>query len=221
MGPMTVSFQYVGFGPNPQLSDYQDMWDYQKQVLDEVASGERGPLVILTHHSPVYTAGRATAPEERPKDGTPVIDVDRGGHITFHGPGQLVGYPIVHLADGVGVVDHVRRLEAAVIELLEGYGLHPVLIPGRTGVWFPSDGERPDRKVCAIGVRVARRTTMHGFALNVLPNAERFSNIIPCGIDDAGVTSLAEEKPGNWDVWKVGQDLEPILARHLSEEISS
>lgn len=219
MGRMELTYEYLGLGPNPQLTDYEDVWDYQKQVLDHVAAGEWGPHVIFTHHSPVYTAGHQTAKEEYPKDGTPVIDVDRGGHITYHGPGQLVCYPIVRLADGVGVVDHVRRLEDAVIEYLESLGLAPIRIPGRTGVWFPADDARPERKICAIGVRVARRTTMHGFALNVHPSTERFGNIIPCGIGDAGVTSLDEEMPGAWDVWRVAEAIAPILTRHLLREI--
>lgn len=135
--------------------------------------------------------------------------------ITYHGPGQLVGYPIVGLPDGVGVVDYVRRLEGAIIELLAGYGLQTQRVEGRTGVWLPADDTQPERKICAIGVRVSQRTTMHGFALNVLSSAERFGNIVPCGISDAGVTSIIEERGGSWSVEGVAQDLEPILRRHL------
>lgn len=218
---MTLTFEYLGLGAEPSPTNYRDVWEYQRRVHDEVARGARPGHVILNEHEPVYTAGRRTEPHERPFDGTPVVDVDRGGKITFHGPGQLVGYPIVQLAEGVGVVDHVRRLEAAVIELLEGYGLQPVRVEGRTGVWFPADDLRPSRKICAIGVRVARRTTMHGFALNVQPSTRWFGNIIPCGIADAGVTSIAEELPGgDWTVQGVATDLEPLLARHLAPEVA-
>ena len=144
-----------------------------------------------------------------------MVDVDRGGKITWHGPGQLTGYPILPLPDGVGVVDPIRRFEDAVVDLLTDYGLDGRRVTGRTGVWLPASGGRPERKICAIGIRVARRTTMHGFALNVLPNQEAFGNIVPCGISDAGVTSLAEELPGNWDVATVAHDLEPHLRGHL------
>lgn len=216
---MTLTFEYLGFGPNPQLTDYEDVWEYQHIVHDQVASGERDGHVIMTHHAPVYTAGRQTKQEEFPQDGTPVVEVDRGGHITYHGPGQLVCYPIVRLAKGAGVVDHVRRLEAAIIELLGTYGLSPIRMQGRTGVWFPADDQRPARKICAIGIKVSRRTTLHGLALNIKPSTERFANIIPCGITDAGVTSLTEEKPGSWNIWKVAESLEPILAKHLTPEL--
>lgn len=216
---MTLTYEYLGMGPTPSFTDYQDVWDHQRRVHAEVADGIRPGHVIFNQHMPVYTAGRRTEPHERPKDGTPVVDVDRGGKITYHGPGQLVGYPIVQLADGVGVVDHVRRMEGAIIELLESYGLRPERIEGRTGVWFAGDATRPDRKICAIGVRVSRRTTMHGFALNVQPSNSYFDNIVPCGISDAGVTSLAEELAGSWTVEQVAHDLEPILTRHLADEI--
>lgn len=210
-----MTFEFLGLGPEPFLTDYEEVWELQRRIHAEVADGIRPGHVILNEHQPVYTAGRRTQDHERPKDGTPVIDVDRGGLITYHGPGQLVGYPILRLADGVGVVDHVRRLEEAVIDLLVGHGLHPIRVEGRTGVWFPADGLRPERKICAIGVRVARRTTMHGFALNVQPSTSHFDNIVPCGIADAGVTSLAEERPGDWTVAGVAAELEPLLSKHL------
>ncbi|HZB20417.1 MAG TPA: lipoyl(octanoyl) transferase LipB, partial [Blastococcus sp.] len=153
--------------------------------------------LLLLEHPPVYTAGKRTEPHERPFDGTPVIDVDRGGKITWHGPGQLVGYPIVALADPVDVVAYVRRLEEALIEVCAGFGLAAGQVEGRSGVWVPADepgqGSRPARKVAAIGVRVARGVTMHGFALNCDPDMTAFSNMIPCGIPDAGVTSLSAE----------------------------
>lgn len=210
-----LSFEYRGLGDDRFLSEYRDAWDYQREVHAAVAAGERPNHVIQLEHEPVYTAGRRTLPEERPFDGTPVVDVDRGGKITYHGPGQLTGYPIVKLPDQVGVVDYVRRIEAAIIDLLRAYGLDPVRVAQRTGVWFPAGNGRPERKICAIGVRVAKRTTMHGYALNVKPSAERFGNIIPCGIADAGVTSIAEELSGEWDVAAVAHDLEAHLRHHL------
>lgn len=209
------TFEYLGLEEPRRLSDYQTTWEYQRQVHAEVAAQQRPGHVIFVEHEPVYTAGRRTKPSDYPKDGTPTIAVDRGGEITYHGPGQLVGYPIVRLAPLQGVVDHVRLLEASIMELLDGYGLKTILVPGRTGVWLPSDDYRPERKICAIGIRVSQRTTMHGFALNVLSSAERFGNIVPCGISDAGVTSIVEELPGDWSVPAVAHDLEPILNRRL------
>lgn len=209
-----LTFEDVGLGRGD--ADYQTTWDLQRSIHAEVSTGARAGHVLLVEHSPVYTAGRRTTDEMRPKDGTPVIDVDRGGLITYHGPGQLVGYPIVRLADGMGVVDHVRKLEAAIIALLADYDIHAGRVQGRTGVWLPATDDRLERKICAIGVRVQRRTTMHGFALNVLSSAERFGNIIPCGIDDADVTSIAEEVPGDWSVERVAHDLRPHLAAALA-----
>ncbi len=211
-----LTFEYRGLGEERRPSDYQEAWDYQREVHADVADGTRPGHVILLEHTPVYTAGRRTKPSDYPKDGTPTIATDRGGEITYHGPGQLVGYPIVQLADGMGVVDYVRRLEAAIMTLLDGYGIRAMRVEGRTGVWLAASEGRPERKICAIGVRVSRRTTMHGFALNVLSSAERFSNIVPCGISDAGVTSIAEEVPGDWDVAAVAHDLEPILRAELA-----
>lgn len=210
-----LTFEHRGLDVPRLLSDYQEAWDYQRLVHAGVADGSRPGHVVLLEHSPVYTAGRRTKPSDYPVDGTPVVAVDRGGEITYHGPGQLVGYPIVRLADGLGVVDYVRTLESAIIDLLAGYGLATGRVAGRTGVWLPATDERPERKICAIGVRVARRTTMHGFALNVQSSAERFGNIVPCGISDAGVTSIVEELPGEWDVARVAHDLEPILREEL------
>lgn len=209
-----LTFEYRGVDDHI-LSDYQETWDHQREVHAAVAAGERPGHVIYVEHPPVYTAGRRTKPSDYPKDGAPVVAVDRGGEITYHGPGQLVGYPIVHLPDGVGVVDHVRAMEAAVIDLLAQYGIESGRVQGRTGVWLAADGVRPERKICAIGVRVTKRTALHGFALNVLSSAERFGNIVPCGISDAGVTSIVEELPGAWTVACVAHDLEPHLRLHL------
>ncbi len=211
--PRPVSFEYLGL-VGRVLTDYHEAWALQREVHARVASGAQGPTVLYVEHPPVYTAGRRTEPHERPFDGTPVVDVDRGGKITYHGPGQLVGYPIVFLPRGVGVVDYVRRVEEALIRTLAGYGVPTGRVPGRTGVWLAAEGERPERKIAAIGIRVSRQTTMHGFALNVASDLADFGRIVPCGISDAGVTSLAEERDGPVpSLVEVGRALEP----HLSE----
>lgn len=213
--PRPVAFEYLGLVEG-MLSDYHEAWALQREVHARVSSGEQGPTVLYVEHPPVYTAGRRTEPHERPLDGTPVVDVDRGGKITYHGPGQLVGYPIVFLPRGVGVVDYVRRVEEALIRVLAGYGVATGRVPGRTGVWLAADGDRPERKIAAIGIRVSRQTTMHGFALNVAPALADFGRIVPCGIADAGVTSLAEELVGPVPTLvEVGRALEPHLEELL------
>jgi lipoyl(octanoyl) transferase len=172
--------------------DYQTAWQLQRELADARIAGGPDTLLLLEHPS-VYTAGRRTLPEERPVDDTPVVDTDRGGKITWHGPGQLVGYPIVGLAEPLDVVNFVRRLEESMIKVCAGLGLETGRIEGRSGVWVPSDGVRPARKVGAIGIRVSRATTLHGFALNCDCDLSAFSSIVPCGISDAGVTSLTAE----------------------------
>jgi lipoyl(octanoyl) transferase len=173
--------------------EYTEAWAQQRAFADARAAGTGPDVLMLLEHPDVYTAGRRTLPEERPVDGTPVVDVDRGGKITWHGPGQLVGYPIVGLAQPFDVVDHVRRLEQALITVCDSYGLTVGRIEGRSGVWLPADLRGPARKVAAIGVRVARGVTLHGFALNAEPDLTAFGAIVPCGIRDAGVTSLTVE----------------------------
>ena len=173
--------------------DYTDAWDQQRAHAAARVAGTGPDVLMLLEHPSVYTAGRRTQPEDRPVDGTPVIDVDRGGRITWHGPGQLVGYPVLALAEPVDVVEHVRRLEAALIAVCSDLGVAVGRVEGRSGVWVPADTRGPERKIAAIGVRVARRVTLHGFALNVAPDLAAFSAIVPCGIADAGVTSLAAE----------------------------
>jgi lipoyl(octanoyl) transferase len=175
------------------LIDYTEAWELQRRLHEQRVAGEIADTLLLLEHPPVYTAGKRTEPHERPFDGTPVIDVDRGGKITWHGPGQLVGYPIVRLPDPVDVVAHVRRLEEALMKVCAGLGLAAEQVEGRSGVWVRADERGPDRKVAAIGVRVARGVTMHGFALNCDPDMSAFSNMIPCGIADAGATSLSAE----------------------------
>jgi lipoyl(octanoyl) transferase len=171
---------------------YADAWQLQRELVDARLAGGADTLLLL-EHPPVYTAGRRTEPHERPVDGTPVIDTDRGGKITWHGPGQLVGYPIVALADPIDVVDYVRRLEESLISVCTALGLSVGRVAGRSGVWLPAGDARPARKVAAIGVRVQRATTMHGFALNCDCDLSAFDAIVPCGIADAGVTSLSAE----------------------------
>jgi lipoyl(octanoyl) transferase len=172
--------------------DYDQAWQLQRELADARVAGGQDTLLLL-EHPPVYTAGRRTLPHERPVDGTPVVDTDRGGKITWHGPGQLVGYPIVGLAEPLDVVNFVRRLEESLIKVCAGVGLQAGRVEGRSGVWVPADGARPARKVGAIGIRVSRATTLHGFALNCDCDLGAFSSIVPCGIADAGVTSLTAE----------------------------
>lgn len=190
--------------------DYLDAWERQRAAHAEVVAGAPG-TVLLLEHPPVYTAGKRTEPHERPQDGTPVIDVDRGGKITFHGPGQLVGYPIVRLPDHVLVVDYVRRLEEALIAVCRDLGVTTARVPGRSGVWLQADAGRPERKIAAIGIRVSRGVTMHGFALNCDVDLGWYDRFVPCGIADAGVTTLSEELGRRVTVTEVL----PSVRRHL------
>ena len=202
------------------LVPYEDAWARQRELHAARVAGEGPDTLLLLEHPSVYTAGKRTAAHERPFDGTPVIDVDRGGKITWHGPGQLVGYPIVALPDPMDVVAYVRRLEDALIEVCAGFGLATTRVEGRSGVWVPADepgaGFRPERKVAAIGVRVARGVTMHGFALNCDPDMTAFSNMIPCGIPDAGVTSLSAELGRDVPVAEAIEPVEAAMRRVLA-----
>ena len=218
MGTVHVDFRRVGLGR--ERIDYQQGWDLQREIHADVVAGRRGDTVLLLEHAPVYTAGRRTEPHERPQDSTPVVEVDRGGKITWHGPGQLVGYPIVTLPAATGVVDYVRRVEEALIAALADLGLATGRIPGRSGVWLPADSGngRPERKVAAIGVRVAGGVTMHGFALNVDPDLAWFDRIVPCGLADAGVTSLAAELGPAPSLTEVADRVQPHLRRMLAFE---
>ncbi len=175
------------------LVDYLAAWDRQRELATSRAQDAGPDTVLLLEHPAVYTAGKRTQPADRPTDGTPVVEVDRGGRITWHGPGQLVGYPIVKLAEPVDVVGYVRLLEQVLIAACADLGLQAGRVPGRSGVWLPAGGGKPERKVAAIGVRIARGVTMHGFALNCDPDLTAFDRIVPCGITDAGVTSLTVE----------------------------
>jgi lipoyl(octanoyl) transferase len=185
----------LGFGSD--AVPYLDAWDEQRRVHAGVVDGSLPDTVLLLEHPPTYTAGKRTRPSDRPGDGTPVVDVDRGGRITWHGPGQLVGYPIVRLAEPIDVVEHVRRLEAMLMDVCSALGVETMRVDDRSGVWVradrPLEGTRPERKVAAIGVRVSRGVTMHGFALNADCDLGWYDRIVPCGIEDAGVTSLSAE----------------------------
>ncbi|HLS92472.1 MAG TPA: lipoyl(octanoyl) transferase LipB [Microbacterium sp.] len=178
----------AGFAPH--VVSYHAGWNLQRRVHDEVVAGTRDETLILLEHEAVFTAGSRTEDHERPGlTATPVVDVDRGGKITWHGPGQLVGYPIVRIGAQREVVSHVRRLERVLIELLREYGVDARQVQGRAGVWV--DGETREEKIAAIGVRVERGVTMHGFALNCSNSLAPYDEIVPCGISDAGVTTIA------------------------------
>ncbi|MGH3614847.1 MAG: lipoyl(octanoyl) transferase LipB [Pseudonocardia sp.] len=178
----------------PGTVDYLAARDTQRAHAAARRGGSGPDVLMLLEHPSVYTAGRRTRPTDRPADGTPVIDVDRGGRITWHGPGQLVGYPIIGLAEPLDVVDFVRRLEEALIAVATDLGVCGAgRVDGRSGVWLPADDRRPERKIAAIGVRVQGGVTLHGFALNCDPDLTAFDRIVPCGIIDAGVSSLSAE----------------------------
>ncbi|MGH8963543.1 MAG: lipoyl(octanoyl) transferase LipB [Jatrophihabitantaceae bacterium] len=190
---------------------YEQAWDRQRCIHADVVSGATGDTALLLEHPPVYTAGKRTEPWERPIDGTPVIDVDRGGKITWHGPGQLVGYPIVRLPHPIDVVAYVRRMEGILIDVCAELGVAAGRVEGRSGVWLPADDRGPERKLAAIGIRVAQGVTLHGFALNCNPDLTWFNRIVPCGIADAGVTSLSKELGRDVTV----ADALPVIELHL------
>jgi lipoyl(octanoyl) transferase len=181
-------FEVLGLAPN--FVDYQEAWDIQRQVHAEVVSGERPNTVLLLEHDGVYTAGKRTEDEERPLDGTPVIDVDRGGKITWHGPGQLVGYPIMRRPEHIDVVGYVRWLEQVLIDSIAELGLHTERVAGRSGVWAPVGDTHV--KIAAIGIRVAEKVTMHGFAMNCNNSLDAYDTIIACGIKDAATSTISK-----------------------------
>jgi lipoyl(octanoyl) transferase len=196
------------------LVDYRRAWDLQRDVHAEVVAGGTD-TVLLLEHPPVFTCGKRTEPHERPLDagGAEVIDVDRGGKITFHGPGQLVGYPIARLPEHVRVVDYVRRIEEALIRVCADLGVATARVPGRSGVWLKADATGSERKVGALGIRVSRGVTMHGFALNCDLDLAWYDRFVPCGIADAGVTSLSAEL--GRDV--TSEEVLPLVERRLDE----
>ncbi|MDO5669102.1 MAG: lipoyl(octanoyl) transferase LipB [Corynebacterium sp.] len=201
--------------------DYQEAWDLQASLARQRAAEEIGDQLLLLEHPSVYTAGKRTQPADRPTNGLPVIDVDRGGRITWHGEGQLVAYPIIKLADPVDVVDYVRRIEEAVIATVRGVGVDKAgRIDGRSGVWVPADEQRRDRKVAALGIRITRGVTMHGLSLNCDNTLENYGHIVACGIDDADVTTLSLELGRKVTVAEVTAPLIDALTAALAGELA-
>ena len=188
---MTMRFAEVGFAPN--FVDYGQALDLQRKLHAGVVAGTEPDTVLLLEHAPVYTAGKRTEDRERPFDGTPVVSVDRGGKITWHGPGQLVGYPVLALPESTRVTGYMAILEDVIVRALHAVGVYGRLVEGRSGVWIPADSRGPTRKIAAIGIRINKRATMHGFAINCNNDLSPFEQILPCGIADAGVTTIQAE----------------------------
>ncbi|PWH05651.1 lipoate-protein ligase B [Brachybacterium endophyticum] len=218
--PLPGGDRHQEFGLPPGPVEFNAAWDVQRQVHADVVAGRRPNTLILLEHEPVYTAGKLTAEEERPRDGAPVVDIDRGGKITWHGPQQLVGYPIVTLPAPIDVVGFVRALESTLIGVAADLGLETRPVEGRSGVWVVREGE-DDRKLAAIGLRVSKRTTMHGFALNCANDLNWAQNVIPCGIDDAGVTSLSSELGRSVRVADVIDTVEAAMGDLVAERTSA
>ncbi len=212
MGP-TISGATIAL-TRQGLVDYQIALESQRRIHDEVAAGRRPNTLILLEHPSVYTAGRRTEAHERPLDGTPVIDVDRGGKITWHGEGQLVGYPIVRLKNRNEVVGFVREIESGLIKVVEEFGIKGEQYCDRSGVWLRD--EKGDRKIAAIGIRVAKGVTMHGFALNVNPDMSGFNRIVPCGLIDTSVTSMAIELGRHISI----EEVAPVVEKYMYESLS-
>ena len=206
---MTLEFKQLGLAPD--FVDYTRGWDIQRELHEKVLAGTAPSTVLLLEHAAVYTAGKRTEDHERPFDGTPVVAVDRGGKLTWHGPGQLIGYPIIKLKNKAGIRDYVERLEAVIIAVLADYGIAAVRIKGRAGVWIEQDEKGSDRKIAAIGIRVHEGVTMHGFAINCNNDLAPYGQIIACGISDAGVTTITQE---------LGRDVTPAdLVSRITEEL--
>lgn len=196
--------------------DYLEAWNLQAELAADRAAGKIGDTILILTHPSVYTAGKRTQPEDLPTNGLAVVDVDRGGRITWHGPGQLVAYPIIKLADPVDVVDYVRRLEEALIKVCRDAGISNAgRIDGRSGVWVP-----PDRKVAALGIRITRGVTMHGLALNCDNTLEFYEHIVPCGISDAGVTTMSKELGRDISVEDMTDPLVDALVQALEGELA-
>jgi lipoyl(octanoyl) transferase len=191
--------------------DYTRAWDEQRRLHAAVVAGDQPDTIMLLEHPSVFTAGKRTEPEDRPTDGSPVVDVDRGGKLTWHGPGQLVGYPILKLPDPIDVVAYVRRTEQLLIDVCAEFGLATERVEGRSGAWVRADERGPDRKVAQLGLRVAQGVTQHGFAINCDCDLSNFDRFVPCGIRDAGVTSLSAELGRSITV----ADVLPVVERHL------
>ena len=196
--------------------DYELAWELQREIHALRVADDIPDTTLLLEHPAVYTAGKRTEPHERPRVGTPVVDVDRGGKITFHGPGQLVGYPITKLPSHVLVVDYVRRVEEALIRAVAELGITSGRVPGRSGVWLAADATHQERKIGAIGIRVARGVTMHGFSLNCDVELSWYDTFVPCGISDAGVSSLSVELGRDVTVHEAAELVKPHLAELLA-----
>jgi len=215
---MTVEFKEVGFAPD--FIDYNGAWNHQREVHDAVVAGTAVNTVLLLEHSAVYTAGKRTEDHERPFDGTPVINVDRGGKLTWHGPGQLVMYPIVRLKDAHGIRQYVTVLEDIIIETLAAFGVDGVRVKGRAGIWLLADDKGPDRKIAAIGIRVHEGVTMHGIAINANNDLSPYAQIIACGINDAGTTTIAAETGNDVTPTELAPVVIAATRRHLAPIIT-
>ena len=203
-----LAIQHLG------LVDYLPAWDLQREIQSGVIDGSAPNTLLLLEHNSVYTAGRRTEDHERPLDGTPVVDTDRGGKITWHGPGQLIGYPIIKLRNRNDVVGFVREIETSLIAALAEFGINSERYCERSGVWLRDNGN--DRKIAAIGIRVAKGVTIHGFSLNVNPDLINFDRILPCGFSDSGVTSLSKELGREITI----NEILPTVERHISEGLA-
>ncbi len=208
-----AELRYIRAGFGSAAVPYQAAWDTQRELHEARVADEIPDTCLMLEHPPVYTAGKRTGQWDRPVDGTPVVDVDRGGKITWHGPGQLVGYPILKLPEPVDVVAHVRRVEEALIMACADLGLTAGRVDGRSGAWVHGVDGAPDRKVAAIGIRVSRGVTMHGFALNCDCDLSWFDRIVPCGLPDAATTSLTAELGRRVTV----VDALPVMEARLAE----
>ncbi|MDN5685460.1 MAG: lipoyl(octanoyl) transferase LipB [Brachybacterium sp.] len=220
--PVPGGDRHEEFGLPPGPVDYRAAWALQREIHAEVVAGTRPDSLLLLEHRAVYTAGKLTTDEERPRDGAEVVDIDRGGKITWHGPQQLVGYPIVKLPIPIDVVGFVRDLEHSLIDVCSALGVATAPVQGRSGVWVVPEAAEA-RKVCAIGMRVSKRATMHGFALNCANDLSWAHNVIPCGIDDAGVTSLTQEagrRIAVADVIDVAAEAMTELVAHRTSAVS-
>jgi lipoyl(octanoyl) transferase len=194
---------------NLGIVDYLPTWELQKNIADDLISGKTENTLLLLEHPSVYTAGRRTEISDRPQDGTPVVDVDRGGKITWHGLGQLVGYPIVKLKNSTDVVGFVREIETALIDACTELGIKTERICDRSGVWVKDS--QGDRKIAAIGIRVAKGVTTHGFAINVNPDLSAYDRIVPCGISDAGITSISKELGREVKI----EEVQSLIEKHI------
>lgn len=211
---MVFIVEHLGLAPD--YVDYRQAWELQTRYHDDVVAAERDSTLLLLEHEAVYTAGKRTEEHEKPADGTPVIDVDRGGKITWHGPGQLVAYAIYRLNDPKDVRLFVEQIEQSIIALMTEYGIPTRTIEGRAGVWLDADEKGPARKIAAIGIRIHDGVTMHGMAVNCSNGDDGFGSIIPCGITDAGVTSMTEELGRTVTPADIAERLAALLDTHIT-----